>query len=104
MCKLHDYILQIYNKLTHRTLKNVLIPFERVTDTSFVLILLRLDGIKLRTRKEVNGASLGTHPHSATHPRMAAGLQESPRTSPQSRCACASQLGSDAHLRLAAGL
>lgn len=40
----------------------------------------------------------------AAHSRMAAGLQEPPRTSPQSRCACVGRLGSDAHLRLAAGL
>ncbi|EEZ79457.1 hypothetical protein HMPREF0972_00116 [Actinomyces sp. oral taxon 848 str. F0332] len=47
---------------------------------------------------------MGAHPHSAAHSRMAADLQESPRTSPQSGCACAGRLGSDAHLRLAAGL
>ena len=38
------------------------------------------------------------------HSRMAAGLQESPRTSPQFCRACVGRLGSDAHLRLAAGL
>ena len=40
----------------------------------------------------------------AAYPCLAAGLQESPRTSPQFCRACAGRLGSDAHLRLAAGL
>ena len=41
---------------------------------------------------------------SAAHSHLAAGLQESPRTSPQFCRACLGRLGSDAHLRLAAGL
>ena len=40
----------------------------------------------------------------AAHLCLAAGLQESPRTSPQFCRACLGRLGSDAHLRLAAGL
>ena len=40
----------------------------------------------------------------AAYPCLAAGLQESPRTSPQFCRACLGRLGSDAHLRLAAGL
>ena len=40
----------------------------------------------------------------AAHLRLAVGLQESPRTSPQFCRACLGRLGSDAHLRLAAGL
>lgn len=40
----------------------------------------------------------------AAHSRMAAGLQESPRKSPQFCRACVGRLGSDAHLRLAAAL
>lgn len=55
-------------------------------------------------KKGVSRISLGAHPHSAAHSRMAADLQESPRTSPQFCRTCAGQLGSDAHLRLAAGL
>lgn len=51
-----------------------------------------------KVRRKVSRISL------ATHSRMAVGLQESPRTSPQFCRACASRLGSDAHLRLAAAL
>lgn len=51
-----------------------------------------------KVRRKVSRISL------ATHPRMAVGLQEPPRTSPQFCRACVGRLGSDAHLRLAAAL
>ena len=49
-------------------------------------------------KKGVSRISLAAHSH------LAADLQESLRTSPQFCRACASRLGSDAHLRLAAAL
>lgn len=61
------------HKLTHQALKNALIPLEREIGANFVFVLLRLDGIKLRMRKEVNGTGLGALPHSAAYPHLVSG-------------------------------
>lgn len=59
----------------------------------------------IRTWRRHQGKKKGvSRISSAAHSHLAAGLQESPRTSPQFCRACAGRLGSDAHLRLAAGL